>query len=86
MKELNEHLLNYTRREFLSKASLGLGGIALASLLNPGSMYGSNLMKDENGLIGTGKAPHFAPKAKRVIICFKVERLHNLNCLIISHY
>ena len=52
-----EPLLHLTRRQFLSRASTGIGAAALASLLQP------SLSASQNG---TG-LPHFAPKAKRVI-------------------
>ena len=43
-----------TRRQFLGRTSGGIGAAALASLLNP-------------RLLADTSAPHFAPKAKRVI-------------------
>ncbi len=50
-------LLDLTRRQFLGRASTGIGAAALASLLNP------NLSAAQ----GVAGIPHFAPKAKRVI-------------------
>ena len=50
-------LLHLTRRQFLSRASTGIGAAALASLLQP------SLSASQNGI----GLPHFAPKAKRVI-------------------
>ena len=44
------------RRQFLKQAGLGLGGLALTSLMNEASAAPS--------------APHFAPKAKRIIYLF----------------
>src|SRR5438309_235208 len=44
-----------TRRTFLGRSATGLGGLALASLLNGGL---------------SAARPHFAPKAKRVIFLF----------------
>jgi hypothetical protein len=58
-----DDLLRPTRRHFLSKASLGLGGMALTRLL------GSNASAAANP--GTLGAPHLAPKAKRVIYLFQ---------------
>ena len=49
------------RRAFLSKLGMGLGGIALADLMNPVSAAGG-------GILGR---PHFTPKAKRVIYLFQ---------------
>ncbi len=66
MKEFIEHGLNQNRRKFLSKMSLGLGGLALGSLMIPGIFDGG----DEEDLFAN-KLPHFAPKAKRVIYLFQ---------------
>ncbi len=64
--EFNKHRLNVTRRRFLTKAGLGIGSIALGSLLVPG-VFGRT--EEELGLpVGL---PHFAPKAKRVIYLFQ---------------
>ncbi len=49
-----------TRRHFFSRSATGLGGVALASLLDPELFAGHA----QGGLPGL---PHFAPKAKRVI-------------------
>ena len=49
--------LDITRRQFLGRASTGIGAAALASLLNP-------KLSAAQGVAGI---PHFAPKAKRVI-------------------
>lgn len=62
-KEIYENQLNINRRHFLSKAALGLGGVALGSLLMPNLLKGS---KEEANDIPLGLT-HFAPKAKRVI-------------------
>jgi hypothetical protein len=59
----------YGRREFLSKTSLGMGALALGSLINPLSGMGSNMNKPSFG--GVLGQPHFAPKAKRVIYLFQ---------------
>ena len=48
--------LHLTRRQFLGRTSLGIGSAALATLLNP-QLFAA----------GGFSAPHFAPKAKRVI-------------------
>ena len=50
-------LIDLTRRQFLGRASTGIGAAALASLLNPLASAAS----------GSAGLPHFAPKAKRVI-------------------
>ena len=65
----HEAALQINRRHFLSKLSLGIGSAALASLL-PGCMNNaSNLLGNAGG--GLLAAPHFAPKAKRVIYLFQ---------------
>jgi len=66
-KEILEHGLNFNRRRFLSRMSLGLGSVALGSLLMPDLFRGNGA--DEDGF--TPGMPHFAPKAKRVIYLFQ---------------
>jgi hypothetical protein len=64
----------YTRRDFLTKTSLGLGAVSIASLLNPFSLFGSqNNPKQiiENSSGGVLGQPHFVPRAKRVIYLFQ---------------
>ena len=51
-----------TRRHFFKECGVGLGSIALASLLNDKTLAGNNLQ---------AKSLHFAPKAKRVIYLFQ---------------
>lgn len=65
--EILEHGFNFNRRRFLSTLSLGIGSVALGSLLMPDLFSGSGA--DENGL--PPGIPHFAPKAKRVIYLFQ---------------
>jgi hypothetical protein len=65
-KEILEHSLNLNRRRFLSKLSLGIGSVALGSLLIP-DLFGSN-SNEETLMTGL---PHFAPKAKRIIYLFQ---------------
>ena len=60
------HVNHYSRREFLTKAGLGIGGMALASLVNPFSSHA--LTNPGNGILG---GTHFPPKAKRVIYLFQ---------------
>ena len=40
-KEILEHRLNINRRKFLSRLGLGIGGVALGSLLVPDIFGGS---------------------------------------------
>ncbi len=51
------------RREFLTKTTLGLGAMSLASLLNPAAAWAQKLT---GGAVG----PHFVPKAKRIIYLY----------------
>lgn len=66
-KDILEHGLNFNRRRFLSRMSLGLGSIALGSLLMPDLLTGGGM--DEDDFVAG--IPHFAPKAKRVIYLFQ---------------
>ncbi len=58
-----------TRRHFFGKSALGLGGAALANLLNPWQALGSASERKSHKLKDV--VPHFAPKAKRVIYLFQ---------------
>ncbi|MEX2215297.1 MAG: DUF1501 domain-containing protein [Phycisphaeraceae bacterium] len=61
-----KHLQTLTRRHFLRTGSLGLGAMAMSSLMNPGSARaesGANVVRDP---LAPHK-PHFAAKAERVI-------------------
>src|SRR5689334_14395622 len=64
-KEILERGLNINRRRFLSRLSLGIGSVALGSLLIP-----DLFSKSEEEIAMTG-LPHFAPKAKRIIYLFQ---------------
>ena len=65
-KRILEHGFSFNRRRFLSKASLGIGTMALGSLLMPDLFKGK--VEGQNGVSGI---PDFAPKAKRVIYLFQ---------------
>jgi hypothetical protein len=70
----DDHSLHLNRRHFFSRTSLGIGGAALAAILNddlaptraatPGPI---NLDAAPHGILGK---PHFPPKAKRIIYLF----------------
>jgi hypothetical protein len=66
-KELLEKSLNVNRRKFLSALSIGVGSMALGSLLIPDLFSGSK----EAAMDFIPGIPHFAPKAKRVIYLFQ---------------
>lgn len=68
MSDCNHYISNYTRRDFLTKTSLGLGAVALGSLLDPTRLLGKPGYSDSPSFLGQ---PHFAPRAKRVIYLFQ---------------
>ena len=61
----NDHHHNekYTRRDFLTRTSLGLGALTLGSLINPVPVFGNI----SNSLTPNPKLPHFPAKAKRIM-------------------
>src|SRR5215471_14940428 len=65
--EILEHGLNVNRRRFLSRLSLGIGSVALGSLLMPDLFSGNS---DEESVVLSGM-PDFAPRAKRIIYLFQ---------------
>lgn len=66
--EILQQGLNVNRRKFLSRMSIGVGSVALGSLLIPDLFKGGG--DDEAASFMPG-VPHFAPKAKRVIYLFQ---------------
>lgn len=64
-KRILEHGLSMNRRRFLTRAAMGVGSVALGSLLIP-DIFG----KKEVGAEMAGLR-HFAPKAKRIIYLFQ---------------
>lgn len=66
-KEFLEQGLNHNRRKFLSRLSLGVGSVALGSLLIPDLFSGKK--GAEESLMRS--LPHFAPKAKGIIYLFQ---------------
>ncbi len=64
LDKISDHL---NRREFLRKSGMGLGAFALGAMLNPSSGFSASPQVSD-GILG---APHFAPKAKRVIYLFQ---------------
>lgn len=63
--EILDHRLQFNRRRFFTTLGMGIGGMALGSLLIPDLFSGG---EKESALIGL---PHFAPKAKRIIYLFQ---------------
>ena len=66
-KEIIEHGFSMNRRRFFATAGMGIGSMALGSLLMP-DLFGLGA-GEENGF--APGIPHFAPKAKRVIYLFQ---------------
>ena len=64
MNPLAEYHMQQTRRAFLRGGALGLGSIALGSMLN-------GQAASRNAIDGLADLPQFAPKAKRVIYLFQ---------------
>src|SRR5437868_4373319 len=64
----SEYARLITRRWFFKQCGVGLGSVALASLLQEQRVFGAALPKTVSPL--TPKAPQFKPKAKRVIYLF----------------
>ncbi len=60
--------LEINRRHFFGRTATGIGGVALASLLNENLFAKPKLPDLLSGLPGV---PHFAPKAKRIIYLFQ---------------
>ncbi|HYJ38892.1 MAG TPA: DUF1501 domain-containing protein [Chitinophagaceae bacterium] len=65
--EILEHGMNVNRRRFLSRFSLGIGSVALGSLLIPDLFSG----KGDEDTVALSGMPHFAPRAKRIIYLFQ---------------
>jgi hypothetical protein len=61
-------LLQRTRRHFFRDCGVGIGQLALASLLNDGNIFAANAPSLANPM--APRPPHFPPTAKRVIYLF----------------
>ena len=68
MNPLVEAALSVNRRQFFSRASIGIGTLALGSLLTRDGFGSPAATNSTPGLAGL---PHFAAKAKRVIYLFQ---------------
>ena len=67
-EEPSHPLLRSTRRQFFSRCGMGLGSIALASLLSGNKLGAAGAAQFTNPL--APKRPHFAPRAKNIIFMF----------------
>lgn len=63
MSEVRDYLQAVTRRHFLRKCHIGLGSIALASLIDESTFASSETSTQALA----SRSPHFAPRAKQVI-------------------
>ncbi len=59
--------LSINRRTFLTRSAYGLGGLALASLLNPRLLATQSAAADQGRWRGIVNPPHFPVRAKRII-------------------
>lgn len=67
--EVVNEKLNINRRHFFSKLSVGLGTVALGSLMIP-DLFKQGRSGLDQDMLKLG-VPHFAPKAKRIIYLFQ---------------
>ncbi len=68
MTQNENRLLQVTRRHFYGRCFVGLGGIALGELLGGARLDAASLGRVRDPL--APRAPHFAPKVKRVVYLF----------------
>src|SRR5258707_9085921 len=64
----NAELRRITRRHFFSQGALGLGSIALASLLSDGKLFAADPAPTTNPM--APRPPHFPARAKNIIYLF----------------
>ncbi|MBI3415381.1 MAG: DUF1501 domain-containing protein, partial [Verrucomicrobia bacterium] len=78
--DLQQFELSVNRRTFLTRAAYGLGGLALASLLDPKLAHAAAAPVDQRwrGII---TSPHFPVKAKRIIHLCMAGGPSHLECL-----
>lgn len=69
MHPIDEMRLACSRRHFLGRSALGLGTVALASLLGEPA-HGGETSGVASGVAGVLPRPHLAPRAKRIIYLF----------------
>jgi Protein of unknown function (DUF1501) len=67
--DVDDHLLNTTRRHFFARCGIGLGAMALGELLDRGKARGAEAGVPLLNPLAP-KAGHFAPRAKSVIYLF----------------
>ena len=69
----HHHNKNYTRRDFLTKTSLGMGALSMASMLDPMGLFAKENKLQPAPLLNGGikGIPHFPPRVKRIIYLFQ---------------
>lgn len=69
----HQHNKNYSRRDFLTKTSLGMGALSMASMLDPMGLFAQNkiLQPTQTASRSLSGIPHFPPRVKRVIYLFQ---------------
>lgn len=69
----HQHNKNYSRRDFLTKTSLGMGALTMASMLDPMGLFAQNAILQPTSAANGGLSgiPHFPPRVKRVIYLFQ---------------
>ena len=60
------------RRYFLGQCGVGIGSVALATLLGTERVFGIGANATEDGILNphAARPPHYAPRAKHVIFLF----------------
>ena len=76
-----------TRRQFFSRCGVGLGGVALASLLDGGRLFGGGVEGSSPGaseaggpVPGAQRGRHYRTRAKNVIYLFMAGAPSQLSC------
>lgn len=72
-KDFEKIITQSSRRDFLKKTAMGMGSMALASMLSPFAIGAKENAGVSLPLVGDtlSNGPHFLPKAKRVIYLFQ---------------
>src|SRR5262249_36956918 len=66
----DSHLLGVTRRHFFKECAMGVGKIALASLLAKGRLFAGSEQQQPAVNPLAPRPPHYRPRAKNVIFLF----------------
>src|SRR5690606_38825658 len=72
-KDLQEIERKMDRRRFLTRTSMGIGSLALGSLMGAEKIFANRMLPQlhDNSSGGLQDLPHFLPKAKRIIYLFQ---------------